>query len=78
VVESECELRRCNAFEFGDLLACAVRLLGEHPHRLAWLRQRWRWILADEYRDTSMRRPRSLICSHARTGTCACVATMTS
>ena len=40
--ESERELRRCNAFEFDDLLACAVRLLSEHPHRLAWLRQRWR------------------------------------
>ncbi len=51
--ESECELRRCNAFEFDDLLACAVRLLVEHPHRLAWLRQRWRWILADEFQDTS-------------------------
>ena len=25
----------------------------EHPHRLAWLRQRWRWILADEFQDTS-------------------------
>ena len=51
--ESETELRRCNAFEFDDLLACAVRLLSEHPHRLAWLRQRWRWILADEFQDTS-------------------------
>ena len=51
--ESESELRRCNAFEFDDLLACAVRLLSEHPHRLAWLRQRWRWILADEFQDTS-------------------------
>ena len=51
--ESESELRRCNAFEFDDLLACAVRLLAEHPHRLAWLRQRWRWILADEFQDTS-------------------------
>ena len=51
--EGERELRRCNAFEFDDLLACAVRLLAEHPHRLAWLRQRWRWILADEFQDTS-------------------------
>jgi DNA helicase II / ATP-dependent DNA helicase PcrA len=51
--ESETELRRCNAFEFDDLLACAVRLLSEHPHRLQWLRQRWRWILADEFQDTS-------------------------
>ena len=51
--ESESELRRCNAFEFDDLLAFAVRLLGEQPHRLAWLRQRWRWLLADEFQDTS-------------------------
>ena len=51
--ESERELRRSNAFEFDDLLACVVRLLSEHPHRLAWLRQRWRWIVADEFQDTS-------------------------
>src|SRR5205085_8900194 len=51
--ESEEELRRSNAFEFDDLLAFAVRLLGEHPHRLTWLRQRWRWILCDEFQDTS-------------------------
>ena len=51
--ESEAELRRSNAFEFDDLLAFAVRLLGEHPHRLRWLRQRWRWILVDEFQDTS-------------------------
>ena len=51
--ETEVELRRSNAFEFDDLLACVVRLLGEHPHRLRWLRQRWRWILVDEFQDTS-------------------------
>ena len=51
--ESERELRRCSAFEFDDLLAFAVQLLSEHPHRLAWLQQRWRWILADEFQDTS-------------------------
>ena len=51
--EAELELRRCNAFSFDDLLACAVGLLSEHPHRLAWLRQRWRWIVADEFQDTS-------------------------
>ncbi|MGO9792495.1 MAG: UvrD-helicase domain-containing protein [Solirubrobacteraceae bacterium] len=56
--ESERELRRCNAFEFDDLLACAVRLIDEHPHRLAWLRQRWRWLLADEFQDTSHAQPR--------------------
>jgi DNA helicase II / ATP-dependent DNA helicase PcrA len=51
--ECERELRRCNAWDFDDLLACAVRLLSEHPHRLAWLRQRWRWIVADEFQDVS-------------------------
>ncbi|MGB8878849.1 MAG: UvrD-helicase domain-containing protein [Solirubrobacteraceae bacterium] len=51
--ESERELQRSNAMDFDDLLAFAVRLLAEHPHRLAWLRQRWRWILVDEYQDTS-------------------------
>ena len=51
--ESEVELRRSNAFEFDDLLACAVRLVAEQPHRLTWLRQRWRWILVDEFQDTS-------------------------
>ena len=51
--ESEAELRRSNAMDFDDLLAFAVRLLAEHPHRLTWLRQRYRWILVDEYQDTS-------------------------
>src|SRR5436190_22771637 len=51
--ESEHELRRCNALCFDDLLALAVRLLAGHPHRLAWLRARWRWIVADEFQDTS-------------------------
>jgi DNA helicase II / ATP-dependent DNA helicase PcrA len=51
--ESERELQRCNALCFDDLLVNAVRLLSEHPHRLRWLRQRWRWILADEFQDTS-------------------------
>ena len=32
--ESEAELQRSNAFDFDDLLAFAVRLLAEHPHRL--------------------------------------------
>ena len=51
--ESEAELRRCNAFGFDDLLTFAVRLLREQPARLAWLRQRWRWIVADEFQDTN-------------------------
>ncbi|MBV9598785.1 MAG: ATP-dependent helicase, partial [Chloroflexi bacterium] len=51
--ESDAELQRSNAMDFADLLAFAVRLLAEHLHRLTWLRQRYRWILVDEYQDTS-------------------------
>jgi DNA helicase-2/ATP-dependent DNA helicase PcrA len=50
---SEAELRRCNAFGFDDLLVCAVRLLAEHPYRLAHVRRRWRWLLVDEMQDTN-------------------------
>src|ERR1700757_4424664 len=53
--EAERELRRCNAMEFDDLLAFAVQLLREHPHRLQWLRQRGGWIVAGEVQET---RPR--------------------
>jgi DNA helicase-2/ATP-dependent DNA helicase PcrA len=51
--EAEIELRRSNSFDFDDLLVYAVRLLAEHPHRLAFYRQRWRWLLVDEYQDTN-------------------------
>jgi DNA helicase-2/ATP-dependent DNA helicase PcrA len=51
--EAEAELRRSNAFSFDDLLVDAVRLLGEHPHRLAHYRERWRWVLVDEFQDTN-------------------------
>jgi superfamily I DNA/RNA helicase len=49
----DAELERSNAFSFDDLLACAVRLLAEHPHRLAHLRARWKWLLVDEMQDTN-------------------------
>ena len=45
--------QRCNAFAFDDLLVFAVRLLREHPHRLAHLRGRWRWLVVDEMQDTN-------------------------
>src|SRR5450755_4068117 len=51
--ETEIELRRCNALDFDDMLAFAVRLLAEHPHRLAFYRQRWRWLVVDEFQDTN-------------------------
>jgi len=51
--EAELELQRSNSWDFDDLLVYAVRLLAEHPHRLAFYRQRWRWLLVDEYQDTN-------------------------
>jgi DNA helicase-2/ATP-dependent DNA helicase PcrA len=47
------ELERCNALAFDDLLVFAVRLLREHPARLAHLRSRWRWLVVDEMQDTN-------------------------
>ena len=51
--EAEQELRRSNAFSFDDLLVEAVRLLAEHPDRLASYRERWKWVVVDEFQDTN-------------------------
>jgi len=51
--EAEDELRRSNAFSFDDLLVGAVRLPAEHPHRLANYRERWKWVVVDEFQDTN-------------------------
>ena len=50
---AEEELRRSNAFSFDDLLVGAVQLLAEHPHRLAHYRERWKWVVVDEFHDTN-------------------------
>ena len=46
-------LKKCNALDFGDLLMLTVRLFEEHPEALARYRERYRWILVDEYQDTN-------------------------
>jgi DNA helicase-2/ATP-dependent DNA helicase PcrA len=51
--EAEAELRRSNAFTFDDLLVVAVRLLAEHSHRLKHYRERWKWVIVDEFQDTN-------------------------
>jgi DNA helicase-2/ATP-dependent DNA helicase PcrA len=51
--ESDEELRRSDAWSFDDLLVFAVRLLSEHPHRLRWIRRRWRWLVVDEFQDVN-------------------------
>ena len=47
------ELQRSNAVDFDDLLVLPVRMLQQHPDRLASYRGRFRYILVDEYQDTN-------------------------
>ncbi|MRR54738.1 MAG: ATP-dependent DNA helicase PcrA [Deltaproteobacteria bacterium] len=46
-------LRRCNALDFGDLIMLTVRLFEAHPEILDHYRERFQWILVDEYQDTN-------------------------
>jgi DNA helicase-2/ATP-dependent DNA helicase PcrA len=46
-------LRRCNALDFGDLLLKTVELLEAFPDVLARYRDRFQWIMVDEYQDTN-------------------------
>ena len=46
-------LKKCNALDFGDLLLYTVKLLEEHPDLLEHYRERWQWLLVDEYQDTN-------------------------
>ncbi|MDY0058584.1 MAG: UvrD-helicase domain-containing protein [Myxococcota bacterium] len=47
------ELRRADALDFGDLIAKLVELLEAEPGIAAQLRWRYRYLLVDEYQDTS-------------------------
>ena len=51
--ELEPALRAANAVSFDDLLVLPVRMLEQDPQRLAALRDRFRFILVDEYQDTN-------------------------
>ncbi len=46
-------LRRCNALDFGDLIMLTVRLFDSHQDILDHYRERFQWILVDEYQDTN-------------------------
>lgn len=46
-------LKRCNALDFGDLIMLAVKLFEEYPEVLERYRERFHWILVDEYQDTN-------------------------
>ena len=46
-------LKKCNALDFGDLMLLTVRLFETVPEALERYRERYRWILVDEYQDTN-------------------------
>jgi DNA helicase-2/ATP-dependent DNA helicase PcrA len=46
-------LKKCNALDFGDLVLLAVRLFETVPEVLERYRERYRWLLVDEYQDTN-------------------------
>ena len=50
----ESTLRACNAVDFDDLLLLALRLLQEHPDVLTACRDRFRYVMVDEYQDTNL------------------------
>jgi DNA helicase-2/ATP-dependent DNA helicase PcrA len=47
------ELVRMNAVDFGDLIVLPVRIFQRHPEVLERYQRWWRYILVDEYQDTS-------------------------
>lgn len=47
------ELARMNAVDFGDLILLPVRILQHHPDVLERYQHLWKYILVDEYQDTS-------------------------
>ncbi len=46
-------LKKCNALDFGDLMILTVRLFETAPAVLDRYRERFRWIMVDEYQDTN-------------------------
>ncbi|MGH9211015.1 MAG: UvrD-helicase domain-containing protein [Acidimicrobiales bacterium] len=51
--EYQDRLARAGAMDFDDLLAQALRLLRDNPDVLEHYRQRFRYVLVDEYQDTN-------------------------
>lgn len=49
----ESALKACNAVDFDDLILLVLRLFQEHPDALEDCRQRYRYVMVDEYQDTN-------------------------
>ncbi len=47
------ELKQLNAVDFDDLLLLAVKVLREHPEARAKWRERYRYLMVDEFQDTN-------------------------
>lgn len=46
-------LKKCNALDFGDMMIQTVRLLGRFPEVCNFYRDKFQWLLVDEYQDTN-------------------------
>ena len=46
-------LRACNAVDFDDLILLTLRLFREHPGALEDCRQKYQYVMVDEYQDTN-------------------------
>lgn len=49
----ESALHACNAVDFDDLILLTLRLFDEHPDALEACREKYRFIMVDEYQDTN-------------------------
>jgi superfamily I DNA/RNA helicase len=46
-------LRACNAVDFDDLILLTLKLFGEHPDVLQQCRDKYKYVMVDEYQDTN-------------------------
>jgi superfamily I DNA/RNA helicase len=49
----ETALHACNAVDFDDLILLTLRLFREHPEALTACREKYRYVMVDEYQDTN-------------------------
>ena len=52
-INYQSELEKNNALDFDDLLILPIKLFNEHPNILDYYRQKYKYILVDEYQDTN-------------------------
>jgi superfamily I DNA/RNA helicase len=49
----ESALRACNAVDFDDLILLTLKLFAKHPDALDACREKYRYVMVDEYQDTN-------------------------